>query len=225
MEQDLRGAWTKSNRLVAFALYDSWIKAQLLKRNLSTEVMKLLRLPEGGASPMKPRNSARPGSAASAASTATESPAGSKTGSSATPVADSMLQQLLADVHHQNVVFSEDLSTGPTTGNRQTAGMANDQEGVHLNWLIELVNSQVLLKGCETKGYIIISAAQAKILQRLHPPVWRDRSLVSKTSWVCSLDGMQYFATISAGEQDAMDENILWLSTDHIGSREGKFLN
>ena len=29
--------------------------------------------------------------------------------------------------------------------------------------------------------------------------------------------GMQYFATISAGEQDAMDENILWLSTEHIG--------
>ncbi len=46
--------------------------------------------------------------------------------------------------------------------------------------------------------------------------VWRDRSLVSKTSWTCSLDGMQYFATISAGELDAMDENILWLSTDHI---------
>jgi len=87
----------------------------------------------------------------------------------------------------------------------------------------------VLLKGCETKGYIIISAAQAKILQRLHPPVWRDRSLVSKTSWVCSLDGMQYFATISgaakggAGKMDAvnrLDENILWLSTDHIGGRQ-----
>lgn len=76
----------------------------------------------------------------------------------------------------------------------------------------------MLLKGCETKGYIILAASHAKILQRLHPPVWRDRSLVSKTSWICSLDGMQYFATISAGEQDALDENILWLSTDHIGS-------
>lgn len=29
---------------------------------------------------------------------------------------------------------------------------------------------------------------------------------------------MQYFATISAKEQDALDENILWLSTEHIGS-------
>ena len=29
---------------------------------------------------------------------------------------------------------------------------------------------------------------------------------------------MQYFATISAGEQDTLDENILWLDTAHIGS-------
>lgn len=28
--QDLRAAWTKSNRQVAFALYDSWVKAQVL---------------------------------------------------------------------------------------------------------------------------------------------------------------------------------------------------
>lgn len=149
-----------------------------------------------------------------------------------------MLQQLLAD--HRSVVFSEDQSANGT-GTRPAltaAGHLNgDQEGVHLNWLIELVNSQVLLKGCETRGYIIISAAQAKILQRLHPPVWRDRSLVSKTSWTCSLDGMQYFATISAtlaegsgtggagkasktAETDnRLDENILWLSTEHIGGR------
>ena len=99
-----------------------------------------------------------------------------------------MLQQLLAD--HRNVVFSEDLSTSSTATPSSTRSSvtgtssvtATEQEGVHLNWLIELVNSQVLLKGCETKGYIIISAAQAKILQRLHPPVWRDRSLVSKVT-------------------------------------------
>ena len=59
--QDLRAAWTKSNRQVAFALYDSWIKAQVLKRNLSPEVMKLLRMPESNVSPMKPRNPARSG--------------------------------------------------------------------------------------------------------------------------------------------------------------------
>ncbi|KAK4026287.1 hypothetical protein OUZ56_015296 [Daphnia magna] len=221
--QDLRAAWTKSNRQVAFALYDSWVKAQVLKRNLSAEVMKLLRMPESSVSPMKPRTSARistegaqPTPCKSNAGTTSSSSTGSTTAATSTPVVDSMLQQLLAD--HRNVVFSEDLSS---TGSRPAVtgtSTSEGQEGVHLNWLIELVNSQVLLKGCETKGYIILAAAHAKILQRLHPPVWRDRSLVSKTSWVCSFDGMQYFATISAGEQDALDENILWLSTDHIGS-------
>ena len=179
--QDLRAAWTKSNRQVVFALYDSWVKAQVLKKNLSAEVMKLLRMPETTVSPIKPRNSTRPGAEGAASGQPTPS---KPTVDPAT--ADPMLQQLLAD--HRNVVFSEDLSTSTTATPSSTRSnvpgtssqAAAEQEGVHLNWLIELVNSQVLLKGCETKGYIIISAAQAKILQRLHPPVWRDRSLVSK---------------------------------------------
>lgn len=57
--------------------------------------------------------------------------------------------------------------------------------------LVELVNSQVMLRGCETSGYVIVSAAKAKVLQRLHMPVWKDRSLVSKTSWVGSFECMQ----------------------------------
>ena len=136
--QDLRAAWTKSNRQVAFALYDSWIKAQLLKRNLSPEVMKLLRIPETNVSPIKPRGSARESAPPTPSKPISEptAPAAAKPA-----VVDSMLKQLLAD--HRNVVFSEDLSsTGslPTV----TASQANDhQEGVHLNWLIELVNSQV----------------------------------------------------------------------------------
>ncbi|PSN37005.1 hypothetical protein C0J52_14236, partial [Blattella germanica] len=64
---------------------------------------------------------------------------------------------------------------------------------------------QVLLKGCETKGYVILSAAKAEILQRIHRPVWKDRTLVSKTTWVGSLECMQYYATVSAGENDSLD--------------------
>lgn len=146
--QDLRAAWTKSNRQVAFALYDSWVKAQVLKRNLSAEVMKLLRMPESSVSPMKPRTSARistegaqPTPCKSNAGTTSSSSTGSTTAATSTPVVDSMLQQLLAD--HRNVVFSEDLSS---TGSRPAVtgtSTSEGQEGVHLNWLIELVNSQV----------------------------------------------------------------------------------
>jgi hypothetical protein len=74
-----------------------------------------------------------------------------------------------------------------------------------LFFAVALVNSQVLLKGCETKGYVILSAAKAEILQRVHRPAWKDRTLVSKTSWVGSLECMQYYATVSAGENDSLD--------------------
>jgi len=40
---DLKGAWTKSNRDVAFALFDSFMKSQKLKNNLSTEAVKSYR--------------------------------------------------------------------------------------------------------------------------------------------------------------------------------------
>lgn len=74
--------------------------------------------------------------------------------------------------------------------------------------LVALINSQVLLKGCETKGYVIVSAAKAEILQRIHRPVWKDHSLVSKTTWVGTLDSMQYYATVSAGKTDFIDGKI-----------------
>lgn len=63
----------------------------------------------------------------------------------------------------------------------------------------------MLLKGCETKGYVILSAAKAEILQRVHRPVWKDHTLVSKTTWVGSLECLQYYATVSAGENDTLD--------------------
>ena len=145
--QDLRAAWTKSNRQVVFALYDSWVKAQVLKKNLSAEVMKPLRMPETTVSPIKLRNSTRPGAEGAASGQPTPS---KPTVDPAT--ADPMLQQLLAD--HRNVVFSEDLSTSTTATPSSTRSKvpgtssqaAAEQEGVHLNWFIELVNSQVLLK-------------------------------------------------------------------------------
>ena len=41
---DLRASWTTTNRNIAFALYDGYKKAAVLKRNLSTEALKGLRI-------------------------------------------------------------------------------------------------------------------------------------------------------------------------------------
>lgn len=81
---------------------------------------------------------------------------------------------------------------------------------------VALVNSQVLLKGIETRGYVILSAAKAEILQRIHQPVWKERTLVTKTTWVGSLECMQYYATVSANIDEKIDDNIMWLTLDNI---------
>lgn len=87
---------------------------------------------------------------------------------------------------------------------------------IALYFAVALVNSQVLLKGIETRGYVILSAAKAEILQRVHQPVWKERTLVSKTTWVGSLECMQYYATVSANIDENIDDNIMWLTLDNI---------
>ena len=52
-------------------------------------------------------------------------------------------------------------------------------------------NSQVLLKGIETEGYIIVSAGRAQILSCEHQPIWHDRQLKTKTTWMGSVEHMQ----------------------------------
>lgn len=118
--------------------------------------MKLVRMPDTNVSPIKPRTnasathpqsnnatSAAPGTPPTARAAATAAP----------PVADSMLQQLLADVNQRNVVFSEDLST---SSSRPTGSCTSacDQEGAHLNWMIELVNSQVNCCICHRENHL-----------------------------------------------------------------------
>lgn len=60
---------------------------------------------------------------------------------------------------------------------------------------IELSDSQIALRGIESGGYVIMSAAVACVDQYRHKPIWRDEQLCDKTSWHGDLQGMQYFAT------------------------------
>lgn len=45
-------------------------------------------------------------------------------------------------------------------------------------------------------NYLIISAAKANVVQRLHKPVWKSQRLLDKASWNGYLEGMQYFAPL-----------------------------
>ncbi|XP_076622390.1 bridge-like lipid transfer protein family member hobbit isoform X1 [Colletes latitarsis] len=210
---DLKGAWTKTNRDVAFALFDSFIKTQQLKKNLSTAALKGFHR-ENSVTAHKNRTRAVESQNAAAqisSSSATKPQQGEAVG---------MLQRLIAEAANKPVAFSDDLSV--QTRGQQLRGLAacHQDDVLHKNWLIALVNSQVLLKGIETRGYVILSAAKAEILQRIHQPVWKERTLVSKTTWVGSLECMQYYATVSANIDENIDDNIMWLTLDNIQEKD-----
>ncbi|XP_034951381.1 protein KIAA0100 [Chelonus insularis] len=220
---DLKGAWTKTNRDVAFALFDSFIKSQQLKKNLSTAALKGF-LRESTAAPQKNRtrtveNQTTPTPVIPSTAVTTTTTKSYQGGAAV------MLQRLIAEAANKPVAFSDDLSV--QTRGQQLRGLAacNQDDVLHKNWLIALVNSQVLLKGIETRGYVILSAAKAEILQRVHRPVWRERTLVSKTTWVGSLECMQYYATVSANIDDNIDDNIMWLSVDNIQEKDSTVIS
>ncbi|XP_054012665.1 protein hobbit [Hylaeus anthracinus] len=210
---DLKGAWTKTNRDVAFALFDSFIKTQQLKKNLSTAALKGFHRENSSTSHKNRTRSVEPKIVPTqiTSSSATKPQQGEAVG---------MLQRLIAEAANKPVAFSDDLSV--QTRGQQLRGLAacHQDDVLHKNWLIALVNSQVLLKGIETRGYVILSAAKAEILQRIHQPVWKERTLVSKTTWVGSLECMQYYATVSANIDENIDDNIMWLTLDNIQEKD-----
>jgi len=56
---------------------------------------------------------------------------------------------------------------------------------------VELYKSQVMLRGCETNGYVIASAAKTSLLSCHHRPVWIQQQLQSKSTLVGSVECMQ----------------------------------
>lgn len=132
---DLKGAWTKSNRDVAFALFDTFIKSKQLKKNLSTEALKGFRGETSSKS--RPSKTAPADGHAKPPETLLTSPASVVLTSpmSSAGTAASMLQQLIAEVEIKPVVFSDDLSV-QTTGQRLQGLQACQEDDVtYKNWL------------------------------------------------------------------------------------------
>lgn len=79
---------------------------------------------------------------------------------------------------------------------------------------------QMMLRGTETAGCVLVSAAKAQLLQCEHHPAWYNDTLKQKTTWTCLLDGMQYFATMEINPSEQEDRQ-LWLevNTSLIGAK------
>ncbi|XP_066979648.1 LOW QUALITY PROTEIN: protein hobbit [Macrobrachium rosenbergii] len=228
----LKGAWTTNNRDIVFALYDSWNKNQQLRRNLAPDIIKSYN--RDASTPQKPRSRSVTDTNASQSLTSPtaslQAPPVQSTPSPMTRLqsghAQQMLQQLIAEADNNQVAFSEDCSNQePRDQTLHGVKACTTDDVIHKKWLIQLVNSQVLLKGCETQGYVILSAAKSEILQRIHRPVWQDHSLVTKTTWFGSLECMQYYATVSAGDKETQMDNIMWLTVDNIEEKDGQVIN
>ncbi|XP_029401987.1 protein KIAA0100 homolog [Mus pahari] len=214
---DLRISWTTTNRDIAFGLYDGYKKAAVLKRNLSTEALKGLKI-DPQMSAKKPKRGIPP-SAQVPPHVSTPSFSGRPDkGSSGGAY---MLQKLIEETD-RFVVFTEEES-GMSD---QLCGIAACQTDdiYNRNCLIELVNCQMVLRGAETEGCVIVSAAKAQLLQCQHHPAWYGDTLKQKTSWTCLLDGMQYFATTESSPTE-QDGRQLWLEVKNIEEHRERSLD
>ncbi|XP_068571689.1 bridge-like lipid transfer protein family member 2 isoform X4 [Cebidichthys violaceus] len=206
---DLRASWTTTNRNIAFGLYDGYKKASVLKRNLSTEALKGLRIDTQLQTKKLKRSPSNysPTTAPTTPVTPTVNRA-EKSQNEGT----SMLQKLIEETD-KFVVFSEE-DSGVSD---QLCGIAACQtdDVYNRNWFIELVNCQMMLRGTETAGCVLVSAAKAQLLQCEHDPAWYNDTLKQKTTWTCLLDGMQYFATMEPNPSEQEDRQ-LWLEVKNI---------
>ncbi|XP_066552297.1 bridge-like lipid transfer protein family member 2 isoform X2 [Amia ocellicauda] len=208
---DLRASWTTTNRNIAFGLYDGYKKAAVLKRNLSTEALKGLRIDTQLQSKKLKRTLSNYTSNPTNPVPVTPAVAASRAEKSQNE-GTSMLQKLIEETD-KFVVFSEE-DAGVSD---QLCGIAACQtdDVYNRNWLIELVNCQMMLRGTETAGCVLVSAAKAQLLQCEHHPAWYGDTLKQKTTWTCLLDGMQYFATMEPNPSEQEDWQ-LWLEVKNI---------
>lgn len=133
---DLRGAWTKTNRDVAFALFDSFIKTQQLKKNLSTAALKGFHR-DNSSTPHKNRAAAATNrsTVVDPQSTPTQVTPSSAVSKPQQGEVAGMLQRLIAEAVNKPVAFSDDLSV--QTRGQQLRGLAacHQDDVLHKNWL------------------------------------------------------------------------------------------
>lgn len=74
-------------------------------------------------------------------------------------------------------------------------------------------------QGPKTQGYIILTAAEADLINREHKISWRDEQLTSKSSWMGSLNDMQIFATVDRNVNSSGNApNFIPYKQCHIGN-------
>ncbi|KAG7258210.1 hypothetical protein CRUP_001859 [Coryphaenoides rupestris] len=134
---DLRASWTTTNRNIAFGLYDSYKKVAVLKRNLSTEALKGLRID--------------------------------------TQLQAKKLRRAPSNYSPTMAPASPVLPTPARVEKNQ-----NEVYNSHKDWSRESNQNAMTLRGTETAGRVLLSAAKAQLLQYEHHPAVTNDTLKQK---------------------------------------------
>ena len=206
---DLKMSWNVTNRDIVYGLLEAYNRAQTLNICLSTEALKTVKVEEKSKKECEAKDvNAGSSSSSTTAATATTplksrnsaKRASSKPSSPMTQItmeAHSAMMKILEkkEIENRQWVHCEDSSDV----NEEAENLQGVKLAVKLNDIINKVcrieahNSQIMLKGQEEPGYLIVVAAKSVAEQNVHKSVWKNNELRSKNSWHFSLEGMQYF--------------------------------
>lgn len=214
---DLKMSWTAQNRNACLTIADGVHRAHLLRRILSNKALRVLTVHEQE----EEKKNATGEQTEMDAEKEKEEPVNKahRRGFSMTDTNQWMLNQLIDEVSTKLVAHCEQPSDVPIDS-LMGVQQCNAGDVKALNWQIDLFNSQLVLKGCERDGFLVVSAAKAQLLQNIHNGVWKSDLLLSKKSWTALLSGMQYFAPISmTGENKA---KFCWLPKEVIEEKQAE---
>ncbi|VDL43126.1 unnamed protein product [Hymenolepis diminuta] len=195
--------WNETNRNLVYSMMNMYKHAQTLKKNLSAQALKAISLDIATTSTISMPNELTQ-NAGDGASTSSQ-------GQNAGPSKASTGVDAVTITEEDDGKISEN-SSASSLGNT-----ASFPEVPMLDRLVKEAETakfyayceEVMLKPVEgSGGYVIVSAAKARLDSVDHPPVWRDAHLLSKSSLIGNMECMQYYATVGGLDSKTSDQ---WL--------------
>ncbi|KAF7637478.1 Fmp27_GFWDK domain-containing protein [Meloidogyne graminicola] len=235
---DLKASWTIDNRDICLVIAEGVQKAHMLRKILTNEALKMFNF--GDETATTSSSSIAPGinrlnstynssqrrnpSVKRGINTNSGSPRHENCEGDLGNLIDDreMLWKLVDEAETNLVAYSEEIAQNPTDSLNGVA-LCNMGDVVLINWQIDLLNSQLVLKSSEkVGGFMLVTAARASVSQRLHVPVWRRKQLLLKKSWTTTLSGMQYFAPLFIAQDGCSlkPTEFRWLNRDIIEEKQ-----
>nr|CAD2181689.1 unnamed protein product [Meloidogyne enterolobii] len=235
---DLKASWTIDNRDICLVIAEGVQKAHMLRKILTNEALKMFNFGDEATTSTNSSNIpgiSRLNSNSTSSQRTTRNPSvkrgiavnsGSprhENGDAGSLLDDrEMLWRLVDEAETNLVAYSEEIAQNPTDS-LNGVGICTMEDVILINWQIDLLNSQLVLKSSEkVGGFMLVTAARASVSQRLHVPVWRRKQLLLKKSWITTLSGMQYFAPLFIAQDDCSlkPTEFRWLNRDIIEEKQ-----